>query len=85
MATSDKVNVASVGAAISALFWTIAAATFWNDTFSDATIAALTGFTTTIVVFVLGMFFPDGETYLRKALGSRIGNVGLRVSADDEH
>lgn len=84
MAASDKVNIASVGAAISAVFWTIAAATFWKDTFSDATIAALTGFTTTIVVFVLGMLFPDGETYLRKALGSRAGGGTLRLGAEDD-
>lgn len=73
MASSDKVNVSSAGAAVSALFWTIAAATFWKGTFSDATIAALTGFTTTVVVFVLGFLIPDGENYLRSALGRRGG------------
>jgi hypothetical protein len=64
MPISSKVAVSSVGAAISALFWTIAAATFWKGTFSDATIAALTGFTTTIVTFVLGYFVPESQTFL---------------------
>jgi hypothetical protein len=46
---SPKLWAGSIAGAIAFSFWTIAAATFWKNTFSSDALAALVGSTTTIV------------------------------------
>ena len=48
---SPKVTAASFAAAITTIFWTIAAATFWKKTFSDSSLAALTGASATVLAY----------------------------------
>jgi hypothetical protein len=47
--TSPKVWASTIAGAIAITFWTIAAATFWKNTFSSEALAALIASTTTIV------------------------------------
>jgi hypothetical protein len=56
---SPKVNFAALGAAIATIFWSIAAATWWKNAFSAATLAALTGATATVLSFGLGYWKSD--------------------------
>jgi hypothetical protein len=58
-AISPKVGAAALGGAIATIFWAIAAATWWKNTFSDSTLAAITGATATVLSFVLGYFQSD--------------------------
>jgi hypothetical protein len=53
------VNFAALGAAIATIFWGIAGAVWWKNTFSAATLAALTGATFTILSFTLGYIALD--------------------------
>lgn len=46
---SPKVWASSLGGAVAFCFWTIAAATFWKNTFSSDALAALVGSTTAIL------------------------------------
>lgn len=57
--TSPKVWATSLAGAISFAFWTIAAATFWKNTFSSDVLAALVGATTTIVAAAAGYHRTD--------------------------
>ena len=56
---SPKVSAAALGGAVATIFWAIAAATFWKNTFSDATLAALTGATATLLSYALGYLKND--------------------------
>ena len=56
---SPKVGSAALGSALATIFWSIAAATWWKNTFSDATLAALTGATATILAYVFGYLKTD--------------------------
>jgi hypothetical protein len=56
---SPKVNSAALGSAVATIFWSIAAATFLKNTFSDSTLAALTGATATILAYLFGYFASD--------------------------
>jgi len=57
--TSPKVWASTIGGAIAFTFWTIATATFWKNTFSAETLAALIGSTTTIVAAAAAYFKAD--------------------------
>ena len=57
--TSPKVWASSLGGAIAFSFWTIATATFWKNTFSPETLAALVGSTTTIVAAAAAFLKAD--------------------------
>ena len=57
--TSPKVWASTLGGAIAFAFWTIATATFWKNTFSAETLAALIGSTTTIVAAAAAYFKAD--------------------------
>jgi hypothetical protein len=48
------VSAAGLGGALATIFWTVAAATWWKNTFSDTALAALTGATATVLAFVWG-------------------------------
>jgi hypothetical protein len=65
MPVSNKVTAGSVAAALATIFWTVAAATFAKNTFNEATIAALTGATTTVLTFVIGWLVPEGASYVK--------------------
>lgn len=52
-------SAAALGGSIATIFWTVAAATFWEGVFSETAIAALAGATTTLLAFVFAFFFPD--------------------------
>lgn len=54
--SSSRPTSAAIGAAVSTIFWTIAAATFWRDTFDAAAVAALTGASATVLAFVFSYF-----------------------------
>jgi len=56
---SPKVLGSSFGAALATLFWTIAAATFWADKFTDTELAALVGSTAAVIAALVGYFVPD--------------------------
>jgi hypothetical protein len=56
---SPKVGSAALGSALATIFWSIAAATWWKNTFSDATLAALTGATATILAYLFGYLKSD--------------------------
>ncbi len=56
---SPKVGGAALGSALATIFWSIAAATWWKNTFSDATLAALTGATATILAYLFGYLKTD--------------------------
>ncbi len=56
---SPKTNAAAIGAAIATIFWSVATATFWKGAFSDATLAALTGATATLLGYVLSYLQTD--------------------------
>jgi hypothetical protein len=58
---SNKVGAAGLGGAVATVVWTLAAATFWKNTFSDVTLASLTGSSATIFAFVLGYFVPNAS------------------------
>lgn len=66
MPISNKVGAASAAAALATIFWTVAGATFAKNTFNDATIAALTGATTTVLTFVIGWLVPESASYIKK-------------------
>lgn len=59
MPVSPKVLAGSFGAAVATLFWVIAAATFWEGTFTDTELSALVGATATVVASLLGYLVPD--------------------------
>jgi hypothetical protein len=56
---SSKVSAAALGSAVATIFWVIAAATWWKNTFSDSTLAVLTGASATILAYVLGYLKAD--------------------------
>ena len=56
---SPKVTGATVAAAVSTLFWTIAGETFFKETFSQTALTALTGATATILAFIFGYIIKD--------------------------
>jgi hypothetical protein len=56
---SPKVWAGGVAGAIAFSFWTIAAATFWKNTFSSETLAALVGSTTAIMAAAAAYFKTD--------------------------
>ena len=58
-AISPKVGAAALGGAVATIFWAIAAAVWWKDTFSAATLAALTGATATVLSALFGYLIPD--------------------------
>ena len=62
---SDKATGAGLAAALSTIFWVIAAATFWADTFSETTLATLTGATTTVLAFVGAYVAHLGQAYIK--------------------
>jgi hypothetical protein len=62
---SSKVTAASVASALATIFWTVAIATFAKNTFSDVTVAVLTGATTTVLTFVLGYFVPESNKVIQ--------------------
>ncbi|MBP2330336.1 hypothetical protein JOF56_010721 [Kibdelosporangium banguiense] len=56
---SPKVMLATVGGAVSTIFWTVADGTFWHGVFSTATMVTLTTATTAVLTFVIGYLVPD--------------------------
>lgn len=56
---SPKANFAGLGAALATIFWAIAAATWWKQTFSPETLATLTGATGTIMSFGFAYWKAD--------------------------
>ncbi|GGM62984.1 hypothetical protein GCM10012275_37070 [Longimycelium tulufanense] len=58
-AISPKVGAAALGAAVATIFWTIAGATFWKDTFTASEISGLCGASATVLAFILGYFIRD--------------------------
>jgi hypothetical protein len=56
---SPKTFAATVAGAVSILFWTIAAATFWKGTFATEELVAMTTSTTTVMAAVLAYLMPD--------------------------
>lgn len=56
---SPKVIAGGVAGAVSFVFWTIAVATFFKDTFNETTLAGLVAATTTILSAVAGYFKVD--------------------------
>jgi hypothetical protein len=56
---SPKVWAGSIAGAVSVTFWTIAAATFWKDTFSSEALAVLVGSTTAIASAVAAYLRTD--------------------------
>jgi hypothetical protein len=57
--TSPKVWAGTIAGAVAFSFWTIAAATFWKNTFSSEALAALVGSTTAIVAAVAAYLKTD--------------------------
>lgn len=56
---SPKTFAATVAGALSILFWTIAAATFWKGTFAAEELTALTTSTTTVMAALFAYLMPD--------------------------
>lgn len=56
---SPKVTGATVAAAVSTFFWTLAGETFWESTLSQTALLSLTGATATILAFVFGYIIKD--------------------------
>jgi hypothetical protein len=57
--TSPKVKAGTLAGAIATLFWAIAAATFWKNTFDSGTLAILVASTTTILAAAGAYFTTD--------------------------
>lgn len=53
-APTKKVSAATLGSAVALVFWTVAASTFWQGTFGETALTALTGGTGTILAFAFG-------------------------------
>ncbi len=69
---SPKTFAATVAGALSIVFWTIAAATFWKGTFATEELVTLTTSTTTVVAALLAYLMPD-KTYVNsRGLGSLV-------------
>ena len=71
---SPKATWAAAAAALSSIFWGIAGATFWKDTFDDALLVTLTTATTMVLVF-LGAY--------RGVIGSKY--MSWRSSEDEQN
>lgn len=56
---SPKVTAAALASAVSTILWVVAAATVWKGTFSDVSLSALTGATSTVLAFLLGYVVRD--------------------------
>jgi hypothetical protein len=56
---SPKVWASTIGGAVAFIFWTVATATFWKNTFSADTLAALIGSTTTLVAAAAAYLTAD--------------------------
>jgi hypothetical protein len=56
---SPKVLAGAFGAAVSTVFWVIAVATFWKDTFTGEQLSALVGSTGVIVGTIMGYLVRD--------------------------
>ncbi len=69
---SPKTFAATVAGALSIIFWTIAAATFWKGTFAAEEMAALTTSTTTVVAALFAYLMPDKGYVNTRALGSLV-------------
>src|SRR5215469_5623766 len=64
MPISQKVSASTAAAALSTIFWTVAAATFAKNVFSQGELAALTGVTATVLAFVIGWLVPESPGFL---------------------